>query len=334
MCRRTILVTGADGFIGSHLVEALVRRGDSVRAFIYYTASGAAGTLEDLSPDIRDQFETIAGDVRDMSRVRQAMKGCDLVFHLAALIGVPYSYLSPETYIDTNVKGTLNVLQAARDVGVAKVVHTSTSEVYGSVSELPISETHPVAAKSPYAASKIAADQLVLSFIASFELPAAIVRPFNTFGPRQSTRGVIPTIITQLAGGRQQLRLGALHPTRDFSYVSDVVRGFLAVADSNRTIGEVVNFGTGTEISIREVAETIGRAMGVEVGFEMDTERLRPPHSEVERLAADTTKAHRLLGWTPMFAGRDGFMLGIRETVAWFLDRAGRAPSEVDRYSV
>ncbi|MCS3638164.1 dTDP-glucose 4,6-dehydratase [Salinibacter ruber] len=246
------------------------------------------------------------------------MRGVDVVYHLAALISIPYSYHSPDTYVDTNVTGTLNVLQAARDQGTEKIVHTSTSEVYGSARFVPITEEHPLQGQSPYAASKIGADQMALSFYRSFDTPVAVIRPFNTYGPRQSTRAVIPTIITQIASGRRTLELGNLHPTRDFSYVEDTARGFMAVADSDAAIGEVVNVGSGFEISIGNLVDLIAEAMSVEVSVETDEERKRPEKSEVDRLYADISKAEDLLGWTPTHGGRDGFKRGLKKTAEWF----------------
>lgn len=329
-----VLVTGADGFIGSQLTEALVRAGHAVRAFVLYNSFGSQGWLDRCAPELRGQFEVFAGDVRDPHGVRQAMQGCTLVCHLAALIAIPYSYHSPDTYVDTNVKGTLNVLQAARDLGGVKVLHTSTSEVYGTARYTPMDEAHPLNAQSPYAATKIAADQLALSFHRSFELPVAVIRPFNTYGPRQSTRAVIPTIISQLASGSGNLVLGALHPTRDFSYIEDTVRGFMAVAASPRAVGEVVNIGSGFEISIGETAELIAELMGVEVRAGLDPQRLRPPLSEVDRLLADNAKARELAGWTPEYGGRNGFRKGLAKTVAWFLEPENAATAHGGRYHV
>ncbi len=318
MQHEKILVTGADGFIGSHLAEALVRQGHRVRAMVLYNAFDSRGWLDHLPRDVADSIEIVAADVRDPFGVKAAMQGCDIVFHLAALIGIPYSYHAPASYIDTNVTGTLNVVQAARDLGVAKVVHTSTSEVYGTARFVPITEEHPLQAQSPYAASKIAADQIALSFHHAFGTPVAVIRPFNTYGPRQSTRAVIPTVITQLAAGHTTLRLGALHPTRDFNFVADTVNGFIAVAESTDTVGEVVNIGSGFEISIGDLARTIARLMDREMTITTDEERLRPAASEVERLLAANDKARRLTGWQPAYSGREGLERGLRETIAWF----------------
>ena len=329
-----VLVTGADGFIGSHLVEALARRGCDVRAFVLYNAFGSRGWLDRCDPATLERVEVFAGDVRDPNGVRTAMHGCDVVMHLAALVAIPYSYHSPDTYVDTNVKGTLNVLQAARDLGVARVVHTSTSEVYGTARFVPITEDHPLQAQSPYAASKIGADQLALSFHRSFDTPVSVIRPFNTYGPRQSTRAVIPTIITQLAAGSRELRLGALHPTRDFSYVADTVQGFVRVAECDAAVGEVVNVGSGFEIGIGDTARAIAQAMCVDARIVSDDERLRPEKSEVERLWADTTKAEALLGHHPAYGGLDGFRRGLGETIAWFTDPSNLASYAPHRYTL
>jgi dTDP-glucose 4,6-dehydratase len=329
-----ILITGADGFIGSHLTEALVRRGHSVRAFALYNSFNSWGWLDHCAVDVKGQFEVFSGDIRDPHGVKQAMQGCDAVLHLAALIAIPYSYHSPDTYIDTNVKGTLNVLQAARELGVTRVIHTSTSEVYGTARFVPITEEHPLQGQSPYSASKIAADQLAYSFYASFGLPVVIVRPFNTYGPRQSARAVIPTIITQIAGGKRQIRLGALSPTRDFNYVRDTVAGFIAALNSSRGLGEVVNFGSNFEISIGETAALIAEVMNAEIEIQTDEVRLRPEKSEVERLWADNRKAHELFGWQPAYAGRDGLKRGLMETASWFLQEQNLMSYKADIYNV
>lgn len=316
---KTILVTGADGFIGSHLTEELVRRGHSVRAFVYYNSFNSWGWLDHAEPAIKNSLKDVfAGDIRDPYGVKTAMKGCDVVLHLAALIAIPYSYHSPETYVDTNIKGTLNVVQAAREWGVEKVVHTSTSEVYGTARFVPITEDHPLQGQSPYSATKIAADQLALSFYASFDTPVAVIRPFNTYGPRQSARAVIPTVITQIANGNRTLRLGSLHPTRDFNYVADTVAGFIAVAESDRAVGEVINIGSNYEISIGETVRLIGELMDAEVVIETEQQRLRPTKSEVERLWADNTKAKTLLAHEQRYAGLEGLRRGLAETIAWF----------------
>jgi NAD dependent epimerase/dehydratase len=322
-----ILVTGADGFIGSHLTEALVRSGRDVRAFVLYNSFNSWGWLDHCGADVRGRFEVFAGDVRDPNGMRTAMKGCDAVLHLAALIGIPYSYHSPDTYVDTNIKGTLNVLQAARDLGVAKVIHTSTSEVYGTARFVPITEEHPLQGQSPYSASKIGADQMALAFHASFGTPVVVVRPFNTYGPRQSARAVIPTIITQIAGGARQIKLGAVHPTRDFNFVSDTAAAFLAALQSDGAIGEVINVGSNFEISVGDTARAIAEVMGADIEILTDDARLRPVASEVERLWASNEKASRMLGWRPQYAGLGGFRRGLKETVAWF-----REPEHLNFY--
>jgi NAD dependent epimerase/dehydratase len=314
-----ILITGAEGFIGSHMTEALVRAGYDVKAFVLYNSFNSWGWLDHFGKDIKRQFQVFAGDIRDPHGVRQAMKGCDTVLHLAALIGIPYSYHSPDTYIDTNVKGTLNVVQAARELGVTKVVHTSTSEVYGTAQFVPITEKHPLQAQSPYSASKIGADQIAMSFYNSFGTPVSIIRPFNTFGPRQSARAVIPTIIIQIANGQRKIKLGSVRPTRDFNYIEDTVAGFLSALESDRCLGEIINLGSNFEISIGDVASTIAEVMGVKVNIFTDEQRLRPENSEVERLWADNQKAKSLLGWKPQFGGTKGFRHGIEKTVEWFV---------------
>jgi NAD dependent epimerase/dehydratase len=317
---KQVLVTGAGGFIGSHRVEELVRRGQEVRAFIFYNSSNSWGWLDHADPLTLKSLEVFQGDIRDPHGVKEAMKGCGVVFHLAALISIPYSYHSPDTYVDTNVKGTLNIVQAARELGVEKIVHTSTSEVYGTAKFVPITEDHPLQGQSPYSASKIGADQIAFSFHNAFETPVAIIRPFNTYGPRQSARAIIPTVISQIAGGERKVMLGALHPTRDFNYVTDTVRGFIAVAESDRSVGEVINIGSNFEISIRETVRTIAELMGAEIEIVTEPVRIRPGRSEVERLWADNRKAGDLLDWKPLYAGKEGFRRGLAETIAWFKD--------------
>lgn len=314
----TILITGADGFIGSHLTEALVRQGFKVRAFVQYNSFNSWGWLDRCGADVAGQFEVFAGDIRDPNGVKEAMKGCDAVMHLAALIAIPFSYHSPDTYVETNVKGTLNVLQAARALNVGRIIHTSTSEVYGTARFVPITEEHPLQGQSPYSATKIAADQLAFSFYSSFGLPVVIARPFNTYGPRQSARAVIPTIITQIASGMEQIKLGAVSPTRDFNYVQDTVGGFIAALKSEEGLGEVVNFGSNFEISIGDTAQAIADVMGARVEIVTDEMRIRPEKSEVERLWASNVKAKTLFGWQPAYGGLDGFKRGLKETADWF----------------
>lgn len=317
---KKVLVTGADGFIGSHLTEELVRQGYDVKVFVYYNSFNSWGWLDQSPKEITDQLEVFSGDIRDPYGVKKAMEGCDVVLHLAALIAIPYSYHSPDTYIDTNIKGTLNVVQAARELGVEKVVHTSTSEVYGTARFVPITEEHPLQGQSPYSASKIGADQIAMSFHNSFGLSVSIIRPFNTYGPRQSARAVIPTIITQIARGETKIKLGSTHPTRDFNYVKDTVNGFIAVAQSDRAIGEVINIGSNFEISIGETAQFIAELMGKEIEIVTEDQRLRPEKSEVERLWADNTKAKTILDWQPVYGEREGFQRGLKETIDWFMD--------------
>jgi len=331
---KKILVTGADGFIGSHLTELLVRAGADVRAFVLYNSFDSRGWLDRAAPDVMGQFEVFAGDIRDPNGVAEAMQGVEIVLHLAALIAIPYSYHSPDTYVDVNIKGTLNVVQAARRLGVGRVVHTSTSEVYGSARFVPITEDHPIVGQSPYSASKIGADQIALSFHRSFGTPVTVIRPFNTYGPRQSTRAVIPTIITQIAAGAREIRLGKLSPTRDFSFVADTARAFLAMAESGGVLGEVVNFGSGFEISIGDTAALIAEAMGADITIVSEEERMRPDLSEVERLWAGVDKAARLTGWTPAYGGREGFVRGIAETAAWFADPTNLALYKTGQYTL
>jgi NAD dependent epimerase/dehydratase len=330
----TVLVTGADGFIGSHLTEALVRRGYKVRAFVYYNSFNSWGWLDHCDDDVKGEFEVIAGDIRDPHGVKTAMHGCDAVLHLAALIAIPFSYYSPDTYVDTNIKGTLNVLQAARELGLRKVVHTSTSEVYGTARYVPINESHPLQGQSPYSASKIGADQIAYSFHTSFDLPVVIVRPFNTYGPRQSARAVIPTIITQIASGATKIDLGAISPTRDFTYVDDTVNGFISALEAKRGIGEIANLGTNFEISILDTANLIARQMGVEIQVESTIERSRPKKSEVERLWADNSKAKELFGWSPALGGIEGFSQGLQKTISWFKNPDNLSMYKADKYTI
>ncbi len=331
---KKILVTGADGFIGSHLTEALIRRGCDVRAFVLYNSFGHWGWLDESPDNIKRELDVFAGDIRDPHGVRTALQGCDIVLHLAALIGIPYSYHSPDTYIDTNIKGTLNIVQAARDLQLEKVVHTSTSEVYGTAQYVPIDEKHPLQGQSPYSASKIGADQIALSFQRSFETPVTIARPFNTFGPRQSARAVIPTVITQIANGERRLKLGALQPTRDFNYVSDTVNGVIAMAESDKVLGEEINLGSNFEISIGDTVQLIAEVMNVEIDITTDEQRLRPENSEVERLWADNRKARKLLDWAPEYGGRDGFKRALAETAEWFTDPANLARYKHGIYNI
>lgn len=332
--KRRALVTGADGFIGSHLTELLAENGYEVRALSMYNARGNQGWLDRVPNELRDELDVVLGDVRDPAIVRRLVEDRDVVFHLAALIGIPYSYRAPESYLDTNVRGTLNVLQAAREASVDRVVHTSTSEVYGTAQRVPIDETHRLQGQSPYSASKIAADQFAFSFFRSFELPVVTVRPFNTYGPRQSARAVIPTIITQLARGNGKLELGSLHPTRDFTYVTDTARGFLAADRAEDAMGEVVNLGTGFEISIGDLALSIAELMGADPELVRDEERVRPEESEVDRLLADNRKARNLLDWKPEFGGEEGLRRGLESTIEWFTDAQNLSQYRPGRYAV
>lgn len=292
------------------------------------------GMVRYLSGKHKKELEVFAGDIRDPHGVKEAMKGCDVVLHLASLIAIPYSYHSPDTYVDTNIKGTLNVLQAARELDIQKVVHTSTSEVYGTAQYVPIDENHPLQGQSPYSASKIGADQMAIAFYRSFETPVAIIRPFNTYGPRQSARAVIPTIITQIASGKRKIKLGSLHPTRDFNYVKDTVNGFISVMKHDESIGEVINIGSNFEVSIGETAKLIAEIMGVDIEIETDDARIRPEKSEVERLWADNSKAKALLGWEPAYGGKEGFKRGLKETIEWFTDERNLSQYKADVYNI
>ena len=331
---KKILVTGADGFIGSHLVEALVRRGHDVRAFVLYNSFNSWGWLDHSEPSIKKNLDIFAGDVRDPYGVKQAMRGFDVVLHLAALIAIPYSYHSPGAYVETNVMGSLHIVQAARELGVEKVVHTSTSEVYGTALYVPIDENHPLQGQSPYSATKIGADQIVLSFYRSFGTPLTVIRPFNTYGPRQSARAIIPTVITQILTGKKVIRLGALTPTRDFNYIDDTVRGFIAIAESDAAVGQVVNIGSSLKESIGDTASMIVEELSADVEIVTDEQRLRPQKSEVERLLADNSRAKKLIGWTPEYGGLDGFRRGIRKTIDWFSNPANIVGYKSDRYNI
>jgi NAD dependent epimerase/dehydratase len=334
MVQPKVLVTGADGFIGSHLVEALVAAGHQVRSFCLYNSNGSWGWLGSLPNATKAELEVVLGDIRDPLCVREAMRGCDQVFHLAALIAIPYSYNAPASYVDTNIHGTLNVVQAARDLGVSRVVHTSTSETYGTAQFVPITEEHPQVGQSPYAASKIGADQIALSYWRSFETPVAVLRPFNTYGPRQSARAVIPTIITQVAAGQRQIRLGALSPTRDFNFVADTCSAFQAIAVCDAALGQVVNAASNFEISIGDTAALIGDVMNVKLEIFTDEQRLRPEGSEVNRLFGDNSRLRQLTGWQPAYGGLEGFRRGLSRTAEWFSDPANLARYRPGSYAV
>ena len=322
---KKILVTGADGFIGSHLTEALLDRGYEVKAFVYYNSFNSWGWLDSLTPERLKQIEIFSGDIRDPNGVRTAMDGVDMVFHLAALIAIPFSYHSPDSYVDTNIKGTLNVLQAARTLNLDRIVITSTSEVYGTAQYVPIDEKHCFQGQSPYSATKIGADRLAESFYRSFGLPISIARPFNTFGPRQSARAVIPTIITQLLAGKKEIELGSLTPTRDFNYVKDTVSGFIAIAESENTVGQEINIATQQEISIGDLAKEIISQINPKVRIVCDEQRIRPENSEVNRLLGSNEKIKRLTNWSPKYT----FEQGIAETIDWIRNNMGVYKTEL-----
>ncbi|MCR5302193.1 MAG: NAD-dependent 4,6-dehydratase LegB [Lachnospiraceae bacterium] len=320
-----ILVTGADGFIGSHLTEELVKKGYEVKAFVFYNSFGSWGWLDSLDKEIMDHVEVFTGDIRDPHGVKKAMEGCKAVFHLAALIGIPFSYHSPDAYVDTNIKGTLNVLQAARELELGRVLVTSTSEVYGTAQYVPIDEKHPLQGQSPYSATKIGADRLAESFYRSFSLPVSIVRPFNTYGPRQSARAVIPTIISQLLVGKEEIKLGSLTPTRDFNYVKDTVNGFISIYESERTLGEEVNIATGQEVSVGDLATELIKQINPRARIVCDEQRLRPEKSEVNRLLGDNNKIHRLTDWSSQWTLENG----LEETIKWMEDNYDRFKMDI-----
>lgn len=322
---KKVFVTGADGFIGSHLVEELVQMGADVTALVQYNSFNNWGWIEDIAKSITENIEVITGDIREYDNIKKAVCGKDVVFHLAALIAIPYSYLSPAAYVRTNVEGTLNIMQACLDFGVKKIVHTSTSEVYGSAKYVPIDEKHPLQGQSPYSASKIAADKMAESFYCSFNLPVATIRPFNTYGPRQSARAVIPTIISQILSGKETIKLGALTPTRDFNYVKDTVRGFAEIAQEDKTVGEVINIGSNYEISIGETVERIERIIGKKIKIECEEDRLRPEKSEVNRLWCDNKKAKEILMWQPKYSIDEG----LKETINWIEKRLSLYKSDI-----
>lgn len=320
-----ILVTGAGGFIGSHLTELLVREGFDVRAFVHYNSLGSWGWIDSFPEEEKKNIEVFSGDIRDPNGVRDALRGCDAVFHLAALIAIPFSYHSPDTYVDTNIKGTLNILQAARDLGTSRVLVTSTSEVYGTAQYVPIDEKHPYQGQSPYSATKIGADRLAESFYRSFDLPVTIVRPFNTYGPRQSARAVIPTIITQLLAGKQEIRLGALSPTRDFNFVRDTANGFYQIFRSEKTIGQEINIATQKEISIGDLAKELILQINPEAQIVCEEQRLRPEKSEVNRLLGCNEKIMRLTDWKPQVS----FEQGLAETIEFLRNNLDRYRTDI-----
>lgn len=322
---KKVLVTGADGFIGSHLTESLLERGYEVKAFAFYNSFNTWGWLDSFPKDKQKEIEVFTGDIRDPNGVREAMKGVDAVFHLAALIAIPFSYHSPDSYVDTNIKGTLNVLQAARDLGTGRVLVTSTSEVYGTAQYVPIDEKHPYQGQSPYSATKIGADRLAESFYRSFQMPISIVRPFNTFGPRQSARAVIPTIISQLLAGKEEIQLGSLTPTRDFNYVKDTAAGFIAIAESDKTIGEEINIATQQEISIGDLAKEIISQINPKAKIACDEQRLRPEKSEVNRLLGSNQKIKELTDWKQQYT----FAQGIAETIAWMRENLNAYKTDI-----
>lgn len=330
LSKKIVLVTGADGFIGSHLVEALLEQRCRVRAFVYYNAFNSWGWLDTLKQEKLKKIDIFAGDVRDPNGVRKAIKGTGFVFHLAALIGIPFSYHSPDSYVDTNIKGTLNILQAAKEYKVEKVVITSTSEVYGTAKTIPIKETHPLQGQSPYSASKIGADKIAESFIRSFDAPVTIVRPFNTYGPRQSARAIIPTIIIQLLTGKNKISLGSLSPTRDFNYIKDVCRGFLTIATSDKTIGEEINIASEQEVSIRELTDKIIEKINPKAKVILDRQRIRPKKSEVGRLLGSNKKIAELSGWKPIYS----LDAGLDETIEWFRNKENLRFYKPDIYNV
>ena len=325
-----VLVTGADGFIGSHLVQRLVRDGVAVRAFIFYNSFNNWGWLDTLAPDELAKIDVFAGDIRDPFGVKTAMQGCDVVFHLASLIAIPYSYHSPQSYVETNINGTLNVVQAGRELNTKKIVHTSTSETYGTAQYAPIDEEHPLQGQSPYSASKIGADQMALSYFRSFDLPVSIIRPFNTYGPRQSARAIIPTVISQIADGHKEIKIGDLTPIRDFNYVADTVDGFIKIAETDQSIGEVINIGSGSEVSIGELINIIIKLMNAEVKIVSETQRIRPEKSEVYRLFADISKAQKIINYKPLTTLESGLL----QTINWFQDSANLSKYKTGIYNI
>jgi NAD dependent epimerase/dehydratase len=330
---KNVLVTGADGFIGSHLVEHLTSLGCNVKAMCIYNSFNSWGWLDTLDVNITNNIDITLGDIRDIKSVNNACKNIDYVFHLASLIAIPHSYNSPYSYLQTNALGAMNIMESCLTNNVERVIHTSTSEVYGNLKKMPIKEDDLIFAKSPYSATKIAADQIAYSYYSSFDVPVSIVRPFNTYGPRQSNRAIIPTIITQALTNNKSIKLGALYPTRDFSYIKDTVRGFILAAKSKKSIGETINIGSGYEISIGDLYDIICKLTNVELKVKKDSTRIRPKKGEVFRLKADNKKAKKLLGWTPQYANRQGLIRGLRETIDWFKIDSNLLKYKSDRYT-
>ena len=331
---KKVLITGADGFIGSHLVELLLKKGCDIKAFCFYNPNSSWGWLDNLPKENRDNIEVFLGDIRDPDCVKKAVKDCDIIFHLAALIGIPYSYIAPTSYIETNIQGTLNIVQAAKYFDISRVIHTSTSETYGTAQYVPITEDHPQIAQSPYAASKIGADQIALSFFKSFQTPVTILRPFNTYGPRQSCRAVIPTIITQILKNKKKLELGSLEPTRDFNYVSDTCKAFWAVSQTENTLGKILNSASSFEISIQDTASYIKDIMGSDIELMQNQDRVRPVNSEVNRLYGDNSLLKKLTDWKPDFANKEGFKKGLEITIEWFSNPENLALYRRENYLV
>ena len=331
LLNKRVLVTGAGGFIGSHLVEAIAKK-NKVRAFVHYNSFNSWGWLDHVNKmsSMKENIEIFSGDIKDTYGVKRAMQDIDIVFHLAALIGIPYSYYSPESYVDTNIKGTLNVLQAGKELGIQKIIHTSTSEVYGTAQYVPITEEHPINPQSPYSATKASADFLALSFYQSFNTPVAIIRPFNTYGPRQSGRAIIPTIISQIISKKRKMKLGSVYPRRDFTFVKDTVQGFINAAESEDSIGKIINIGSNSEISIIELVHLISKLMGIKIEVEAADERKRPEKSEVDRLLADNSKAKKFLRWSPGY----GLKEGIIETIEWFSEPDNLKIYKTDIYNI
>ena len=327
---KKVFITGADGFIGSHLTELLVKEGYEVKAFVYYNSFNTWGWIDSFSPEVLKNIEIVTGDIRDPFMVESAMRGCDTIFHLAALIAIPFSYTAPQCYVDTNITGTLNILQAARSLKVNKVLITSTSEVYGTALYTPIDEKHPKQSQSPYAATKISADALAESYYRSFDVPVCIVRPFNTYGPRQSARAVIPTIISQLQSGYKEIKLGNLEPTRDFNYVKDICKGFHAIAESEKTIGEEINIATQQEVSIGELAQELIDQINPEAKIVIDQSRLRPDNSEVDRLLGSNKKIQQLTNWKPAYSLKKG----LSETIQWFSKKENLIKYKPEIYNI